>query len=149
MRVSKLCLISLLVFSLAPDAMACSCLRFDSAQAQLDAADIAFEGKVIHAGPEKDKRVFWQRWFRPLKTRRQVTRFHVYRSFKGDPDSSVAIVHLGAENSAACGLDFRQAEPIVVLAYRNSDGTYGSSLCTQAQFGAAAFETASVIAASE
>ncbi len=133
----------------APAALACSCVGFSSAEEQLETADLAFEGQVINVAEEKDQRSFWQRWFGPQQTQRYVTTFQVYRSLKGTPGETVALVHLGAEKSAACGIDFNQTDPFVVLAYQSSDGTYGSSLCTQAQFSTEAFLTAAEAAASE
>ncbi len=124
-------------------------MRFESAKQQLDAADLVFEGQVINVAREKDRRSFWQRLKGERAVRRDVTTFQVYQTFKGDAGNTVALTHLGGDRSAACGLDFKQTEPFVVIAYESSDGTYSSSLCTQAQFGIDAFREASEVSASE
>lgn len=134
---------------MAPSALACSCLAFESAEAQLEAADLAFEGQVINVAPERDTRPFWERFFSKPIQKRYVTTFQVYDVLKGDAGSSVTLTHLGAEQSAACGLDFKQTDPFVVLAYRRSDGSYSSSLCTQAQFSTEAFKSVSATASAK
>ncbi|MEL6860698.1 MAG: hypothetical protein AAGL11_02585 [Pseudomonadota bacterium] len=133
----------------APHALACSCMPFESAQAQLDSADLVFEGQVINVAREKDQRSLWQRLKGEPASRRQVTTFQVYQSFKGDPGTTIALTHLGADRGGICGIDFNQTEPFVVLAYESSDGTYSSSLCTQAQFSVEAFRAAAEVSASE
>lgn len=144
MNLLKLLSIGAVLGALTPQALACSCMRFETAEAQLAIADLAFEGQVINVAPERDRRPFWQRWLRERPVTRYVTTFQVYWSLKGDAGNTVALTHLGGENSAACGLDFEQTDPFIVLAYRNTDGSFGSSLCTQAQFSTAAFLEASI-----
>ncbi len=125
-----------------PAAYACSCMGFDSADEQIASADLVFEGEVINVALQKDDRPFWRRLFSRPAMQRHITTFHVYRAFKGEPDNTVAVVHLGGEHGATCGVDFPQNQPSVILAYRRADGSFGSSLCTRAQFDVEAFERA-------
>lgn len=121
-------------------AWACSCLGFNSAQEQISAVDLVFEGQVINVALEKDRRGVLQRvvsWFgggNRARMRMTITTFQVNRAIKGDAGRNIAIRHLAGEYSATCGTDFPRGEPIVVLAYARAPGDYGASLCSQAQF---------------
>lgn len=103
-------------------------------------ADLVFEGQVINAAPEKDKRSVWtrmKRWFAGTDapaTQRTITTFQVFRTLKGEIRGDAVIHHLSGEWSSRCGADFSRGAPIIVIAYSSSDGEFSSSLCSQAQF---------------
>lgn len=127
-------------------AMACSCLGFETAEQQMSAVDLVFEGQVINIAQEKDRRSFWQRITGKRVTRRTITTFQVNRPIKGKPGRNIAIVHMSGEHSASCGTSFPTGRPLVVLAYKSFEGEYGTSLCTQAQFALDDYVAASQLA---
>jgi len=109
----------------------------------MEKSDLVFEGQVINTALEKDPRSFWQRITgQAAPTRMTLTTFQVYRAFKGEPDSSVLVRHLGGEHSAACGVSFKSSQPMIVVTYEDQEGRYTTSSCSQAAFPVEAFEAA-------
>ena len=139
LTLSLLALIAAPMFAV-PVAHACSCLPYDTAEEQLAAADLVFEGQVINVATQKDERSVWsrmRRWFagtdapQPEQT---LTTFQVFRTLKGEVRGDVVIQHLSGDWSSRCGTDFARGAPIMVIAYLGDEGEFRSSVCSQAQF---------------
>ena len=135
-----LILAALSAFATAP-ALACSCMLPDSADQQMQGADLVFEGQVINVAPEKLQLTWWQRVQRVVlgppefEYRRDVTTFQVSREIKGKPGMNIAIVHLPGQYSATCGTSFARDETHVVIAYKGAeDGYFTTSSCSRAFF---------------
>ena len=137
----------MLSLGVAPAAHACSCMQYQSAADQAEAADIIFVGHVVDAGPARDTRGFWQRlsdWSNGHKpVRDEITTFQVDQAIKGDVDGDLSIRHLPGVHGATCGVSFPKGQEVTVLAYARSDGQITTSLCSWPQFTADEFrETA-------
>lgn len=124
-------------------------MRAQSAAEQADNADIVFIGRVIDSGPEGDPRGWWKRlsdWTlrRPAPMLvHDITTFQVDEALKGDPGENIAIRHINGDYSATCGVSFRRGEAILILAYRQHDGSgYSTSLCSMPQFSVDEFRAA-------
>lgn len=120
-------------------AMACSCLRFESAAEQAQSAELIFIGRVIDSGPERDPRTRMKRlgdWWagRPPPVRGHITTFQVDEALKGTPARNISLHHLPSTLSSQCGIDFRRGQALLVLAYPRTEGGYGTSLCALPQF---------------
>lgn len=132
---------ALALFIAALPALACSCMRHDSAEEQAETADLIFIGRVIDAGPAPDPRGWWQKlgdWAtgqpKPLQME-NITTFQVDEALKGDPGQNIALRHVSGLYSATCGVDFPRGEAVLILAYRRHDGSgYTTSLCSLPQF---------------
>lgn len=141
--------ISALVAALvAGPALACSCLYPESPEAQMEGADLVFEGQVINVAPEALQLTWWQKVQRAVmgppefEMRREVTTFQVSREIKGEAGRNIAIVHLPGEFSATCGTSFRSGETYIVLAYESSgDGLYSTSSCSRAAYPNEAYQS--------
>ena len=137
LRLATLALLS--VFAAALPAVACSCVRADSAAAQAESADLVFVGQVLHSGLERDTRTLMQR-IRDIASGRAeplpntVTTFQISELLKGEVDRDVSLVHLDGRYSATCGIDFAGRTQVLILAYARAEGGYGSSLCHAPQF---------------
>lgn len=137
---SRFLVATLLSILLALPALACSCLRAESAAEQAETYELVFLGTVIDTGAARDPRNVWQRnwdWMRGRPApdfRDTITTFQVDETFKGQPGRNIAIRHLGGEHSAACGVDFLIARQQVILAYPRAEGGYSTSLCAMPQF---------------
>ncbi|MEO0466776.1 MAG: hypothetical protein AAF216_09550 [Pseudomonadota bacterium] len=129
--------------AMAPAAFACSCMQYQSASEQAEAADVIFVGHVVDAGPARDTRGFFQRlqdWSTGHKPMRdEITTFQVDRVIKGGVDGDLSIRHLPGIHSATCGVSFPKGQEVIVLAYSGSDGQLTTSLCSWPQFTADAF----------
>ena len=140
-------LLAIAAIMVALPARACSCLGYDSAFEQGEAADIVFVGRVIHSGPEADRRPLWRRvldW-RSREApahRRHVTTFQVDEALRGAPAGDIAIGHLPGVHAASCGVDFSGRERRVVLAWQTPEGGYSTSACHLPQFSEADFLSA-------
>lgn len=146
LRLLALAAAALLIAALP--ARACSCLGHDSAAEQAASADLIFIGRVIDTGPERDPRGFWKRlddWTknRPPPHRQTLTTFQVDEALKGDPGRNITLRHSsGAQGGADCGLDFPRGEALLIIAFRDHDGGYATSLCSMPQFPPEAFREA-------
>ena len=105
-----------LALSAAP-ALACSCLRPESAAQHAQAADVVFKGA-------------------PIGSRRTpygaVTVFRVASVLKGRVGATVEVTH--GTDSAACGVLFQPGQPVLVLADRAAGGRVSTNLCSQPMF---------------
>ncbi|MCI4644092.1 MAG: hypothetical protein MRY64_04855 [Hyphomonadaceae bacterium] len=130
-------------------ALACSCMRAESAAAQAETADIVFIGRVIDSGPVGDPRGWWKQvsdWAtgRPApRMIEDITTFQVDEALKGAPGRNVPIRHVNGNHSATCGVSFPRGEAVLILAYRQHDGSgYATSLCSMPQFPVEEFRAA-------
>lgn len=126
---------------IAIPAHACSCMFPESAEKQIEGADLVFEGQVINVAPEKLDLSWWQRVRRAVlgppefEMRNDVTTFQVSRQIKGKAGRNIAISHLPGQFSATCGISFRPGETYIILAYKSVEsGVYSTSLCSSAAF---------------
>jgi len=139
--VFRVYLVSFLSLLIASPAIACSCLRAESAAAHSESYDLVFLGTVIDSGEARDPRSFWQRnwdWMRGRSGpdfRDTITTFQVDETFKGAPGRNIALRHLGGEYGATCGVSFPPGRQLVILAYPRAEGGYSTSLCAMAQVG--------------
>ena len=100
-------------------ALACSCMRFDSAAEQLTQADVMFVGRVI-ATTE-------------LEPGRAETRFEVLRTLKGPASREAEVGHTINDGGAACGVEFAAGDTMAVIAYER-DGRLETNLCSMPEF---------------
>jgi hypothetical protein len=134
---------------IALPALACSCMRAESAAQQAETADIIFIGRVIDAGPVGDQRGWWKQfsdWVtgqpEPMMIE-DITTFQVDEVLKGAPGENVAIRHVNGAHSATCGVRFERGEALLILAYRRHDESgYATSLCSLPQFSEQEFRDA-------
>jgi hypothetical protein len=111
-------LAGLLVAS-APFALACSCVRFASAEAHLAQTDVVFVGRVVES--------------RAAGEHRMITTFEVLETLKGTPPRTVRIAH-SADVCCICGMTFRAGEQTLVFAHARGDGTLSTSSCSAPRF---------------
>ena len=110
-------------------ALACSCMRQESAAAHLRAADLAFEGRALGT--------------RVAPGGEAVTRFRVSQVLKGRRvPNTVEVGH--QTNGAACGLSYRPGAAVLVLAHRVEPNRHRTGLCSTPQFPLAAYRTAAL-----
>ena len=102
----------------AGSALACSCLRPESAAQHAREADVVFKGTPIGS--------------RRTREGDAVTVFRVGDVLKGRLGSTVEVLH--GTSSAACGLTFRPGQPVLVLADRAAGGRISTNLCWQPMF---------------
>jgi len=132
--VNRILILSVLSAAMAPLAMACSCIQTGSAAEQMKSADFVFEGQVIDISPERDPRTTWQWLIGAPVDRQTITTFQVNQTLKGSPGRNIALKHWNSLQSERCGVSFRRQSVQIVLAYKQSNGFYGTSLCTLPQF---------------
>lgn len=104
----------------ATAAWACSCYPFETPEAQLDASQLAFVGRVE-----------WTRRERGRPQGLAVTRFTVIETIKGEPRAARQIAH--HLDGATCGVTFRPGERVILFA-RPNEGRYATGLCDMARF---------------
>jgi len=109
-------------------ALACSCVRYHSAEEQWATTDVAFVGTVV--GQEQYKDASGARLMR--------TRFRVARTLKGQALAVRAIGH-DPDRVGSCGPSFTNGETVVVFARNTPDGLWTSS-CSEPQYPLAEFE---------
>ena len=116
------------LFASAAVALACSCLPYRDAAAQLAETDVAFIGvavKTQRASPG---------------SRDRVTTFRVTETLKGAPARTVRVRHeIG--DGGNCGISFPRNTPLLVLAY-NYNGQLATSMCSAPRFGEEAYRAA-------
>ena len=98
-------------------ALACSCLRPQSAAEHAQRADVVFQGTAIGSRRAADG---------------AVTVFQVGNVLKGRLGSTVEVTH--RTDSAACGVTFRPGETTLILADRAPDGRVSTNLCARSMF---------------
>lgn len=107
----------------ATAAWACSCLRYESAAAQMAEADVVFVGRMTsfsnHAMGDNHPHAM------------HMARFEVSRTIKGEALPVRAVMH--ATDEAMCGIRFEMGRETIVLA-RVRDGVLTTSLCDAPQF---------------
>lgn len=108
-------------------AFACSCVRYNSAQEQLERSSVAFIGRVASttAGENTDSR---------------MTRFTVEKTLKGSPQTSRTVRH-SIQTGGMCGVTFQSGRSYLILA-REHEGRLVTSSCSMPQFPQADFEAA-------
>lgn len=136
------------LFLIALPALACSCMRAESAAEQAESADIIFVGRVIDSGPA-EKRGWWKQFTDWVTGQPEpmmlddITTFQVDEVLKGAPGENVAIRHVNGAHSATCGISFPRGEALLILAYRRHDESgYSTSLCSLPQFSEEEFRDA-------
>ena len=110
-------------------AVACSCLPFPSAKAQLDDAAVMFVGRADGTATRREDGMSVG-----------VTRFVVQRTLKGEARPVRRIEH-GMDMGGMCGLQFERGRTYTVIAYVH-DGRLHTSMCSQPQFPIEAYERA-------
>lgn len=96
--------IALAFAAFAGDALACSCERFRDAASQLARAELAVLARAEWSKPDP----------RAAGSNRQVTRFQVLRTIKGEARAVWEITH--GVDGGACGVVFKPGEEYLVLA---------------------------------
>jgi hypothetical protein len=114
-------LVGIALAASAGTALACSCVRYASARAQLEEADVMFVGVAEASSPPTPGAV-------PLVS----TRFRVTRTLKGATGPLETVQHWKA-NGGNCGVDFAPGRTYVIIAHRD-DGQLGTSGCSRPQF---------------
>ncbi len=99
-------------------AMACSCLRAESAGQHLERIDLAFVGTVTDV--------------RRAEGDQLVTRFRVHETLKGRAARTLSVRH--RTQSAACGMRYKVGERALVLANGSDAEGWRTSLCSAPQF---------------
>ena len=107
--------------ALAGAALACSCVRPESAAAQLADADLMIVARAAEV----------RRLPGEVDNRRADTRFTVSRTIKGEVRRNWWIRH--GRDSPMCGVDFRPGQEYVVIAHR-AEGKMWTGLCSRAWF---------------
>lgn len=102
----------------AGDALACSCLRPESAAQQMADAQLVFIGRVERTTPRGNDGM-------------AVTRFAALRTLKGEHQASRTIEHHTV--SATCGVTYTPDSYVIVIAGAEG-GRLSTSLCQQAGF---------------
>jgi len=125
-------------------ALACSCVGFETAEAQYEQADLVFIGHVLDTGPEKQERSLWGiiAVWKPKPSPYDVgwvTTFQVDDMLKGPDVGTIQLTHMGPAASSMCGVGFRPLDNGVFLGYGSAEEGYGVSLCSMPQFTDEAF----------
>ncbi len=107
-------------------ALACSCMRPQSAAAHAASADTIFVGEAIGEARRRDREV--------------VTRFRVEQVLKGKMSPTLLVRH--GLDSAACGVQFQPGARVLVLARRGEGGELETSLCSGPMFPEAEYRRA-------
>jgi hypothetical protein len=123
--------LALSALAAAGAAWACSCLRYDNAQAQLDNAEIMFVGRAVSTYPSSNRQ--WE-------AEPGITEFTVERTLKGEHRAVRRIAH-DQETSFGCGIRFQTGQTYVVLA-STYQGRLSTSVCQSPQFPLAEYENA-------
>ena len=105
----------------AQSVWSCTCQPYDdlkqAVQGAWDRADAIFSGRVLEHRPSPE-----------APDVRVRTTFAVTRRWKGAAGDTM---HLkGAASSAECGCQFLVGREYLVFAYRSSDGSYTTNICT-------------------
>ncbi len=111
-------------------AFACSCVDWQSPQAQLDHAELAVIARAV-----------WTRREAGGEPYDGVTLFNVERTLKGGERRQWRIAHLALNGGPACGVVFTPGERIVLFA-NTQDGRLATSACQRARFPIPAYERA-------
>ncbi len=107
-------------------ALACSCVRYANAEAQLRNAEIMFVGRAVETVTRDDNGMTVG-----------VTRFAVVRTLKGHARDVQSIEH--SMVGGMCGVTFRRGQTYAVIA--DADGhRFVTSSCSMPQFPIAEFE---------
>jgi len=115
----------------ATAAWACSCVRYESAAAQMAEADVMFVGRMTSFS----NHAMGDDWPHAM----HMARFEVSRTIKGEALAERAVMH--ATDAPLCGVRFTMGRETVILA-RVQDGVLTTSLCDAAQFPLADYERA-------
>jgi len=117
---------------LAGAALACSCIRPESAAAQLEDADLMIVARVAEV-----------RRLPPAEGNPMAdTRFTVSRTIKGEVRRNWWIRH--GRDSTMCGAEFRPGREYVVIAHR-SEGRLWTGQCSRAWFPIEDYERAAAV----
>lgn len=114
----------------ATAAIACSCVNWQTPQAQLDQMDVAVIARPVWTRREVDGEAY-----------DGVTLFTVERTLKGEARQQWRIAHLVDHNGPTCGVAFRPGERILLMATMHQ-GRLMTSACHGALFPIAAYERA-------
>lgn len=126
LKTAALALATLLATAAA--ALACSCVGYRDAAAQLAETDVAFIGVAV-----KTQRA-------DLRTRDRITTFRVSETLKGAHVRTVRVRHeIG--DGANCGITFPRNTPLLVLAHAYN-GALTTSMCSAPRFGEEAYRAA-------
>ncbi len=107
-------------------AIACSCMRFPNAAAQLQRTDVMFIGRAVQTQNEGP---------------RSTTQFAVQRTIKGDVRSTQLVEHTVAP-TGMCGVAaFQRGRTYTILASR-FEGRLHTGACSQPQFPIEEYEAA-------
>lgn len=112
------------LFAAAP-ALACRCVTYPSARAQLQGTDVVFVGRAVSTRENGAGR---------------ITTFAVAETLKGRVPPTVAVRH-SPDVCCICGVDFARGARVVVLAAR-IEGTLHTDGCTQGRFSEAEYRAA-------
>lgn len=119
-------LVSLLIAAAsAGAAIACSCVRYESAEEQFGKAEIAFVGTV-------EDETFSEASYLAS------TRFSVVKTLKGPAVATRTIVH-SRDDGGNCGINYQPGQTVLVFAYEHR-GALTTSSCSAPQFPLADFE---------
>ena len=114
-------------------ALACSCMRFDSARDHVDRTAVIFEGVAVETRKVADS---------PDSSMSQYARrtsFRVTRRWKGKVGETVAIDHSEAV-CCICGVAFEPGKSYRIFAIRGNKGRLHTSTCTAPRFDWAEYE---------
>ena len=117
-------LAAIAVAATAGAAWACHCATYKSAADQLSAADVMFVGRAVESEPESG---------RLAGMTRNITRFAVTKTLKGEVPPTVEVLHEPARKKN-CGVSFRPGQTRIIFARRNADGVLETSGCDAPQF---------------
>lgn len=125
-------------------AAACSCVGYETAEAQYEQASLVFIGHVLDTGPEKQERSLWDiiAVWKPKPSPYSVgwvTTFQVDDMLKGPDVGTIQLTHMGPAASSMCGVGFKPLDHGVFIGYGSPSEGYSVSLCTMPQFGDAEF----------
>lgn len=111
-------------------ALACSCIRWQTPEAQLEEMDLAVVARAVWTRHEEGRGPY-----------ESVTLFTIERTLKGPVRQHWRIAHLADHNGPTCGIEFGPGERIVLMATME-EGRLATSACHQALFPVVAYERA-------
>lgn len=110
-------------------ALACSCVEWQTPQAQLEEMDLAVA------------RAVWTRQEQGRGPYEGVTLFTVERTLKGEARQQWRVAHIVDDGGATCGIEFRPGERVLLMATME-EGRLKTGMCHRALFPVAAYERA-------